>query len=283
MCIGTPYAGGTSYTILGDMLCTAIWTEIPVVTTTTTTEPPATTTTTEPPATTTEPVAAITEPPPVPAPTPGDAPIVIDGDSAIDNSAQLAVVNELLTSESATSAEVAAAVGNLLAVGVTAQQATELATNPKVLGSIDSKQAQKVFKEIAVGKLSADQEAKLVAAVTDAPENVKNAFEGTIDVYASGLDAYVPVGSSIPVSERRTVIAAAAGATAAAGAASGIGSRGSSAGGSGSGSGSGGSGSGSGGSGSGSGSGGGPLSVDPSGEETRTSRPRRLMRGLRNR
>jgi hypothetical protein len=139
-------------------------------------------------------------------------------DPSIDNAAELAVVNELLSSSTATADEVQSAVGNLLSAGVTGSQATELATSSKVLESIDSKQAAAVFKEIPVGKLDASQEAALVAAVSAAPEGVKNAFEGTINVYGAGLDDYVPVGSVVDVGERRTLVAAAA-ATAVAGAA----------------------------------------------------------------
>jgi hypothetical protein len=139
-------------------------------------------------------------------------------DPSIDNAAELAAVNELLSSSTATADEVQSAVGNLLSAGVTGSQATELATSSKVLESIDSKQAAAVFKEIPVGKLDASQEAALVAAVSAAPEGVKNAFEGTINVYGAGLDDYVPVGSVVDVGERRTLVAAAA-ATAVAGAA----------------------------------------------------------------
>ena len=139
-------------------------------------------------------------------------------DPSTNNAAELAAVNQLLSSSTATAKEVQSAVGNLLSAGVTGSQATELATSSKVLESVDSKQAKAVFKEIPVGKLVASQKAALGAAVSAAPEGVKNAFEGTIDVYGAGLDDYVPVGSVVDVGERRTLVAAAA-ATAVAGAA----------------------------------------------------------------
>ena len=136
----------------------------------------------------------------------------------MNNAAELAALNAAIASPTATTDQVQSAVTNLLSAGVTGSQATELATSPKVLDSINSKQATAVFKEIPVGKLDAAQEAALVTAVSAAPQNVKNAFEGTIDVYGAGFDRYVPVGSAVDVGDRRTLIAAAA-ATAVAGAA----------------------------------------------------------------
>lgn len=104
--------------------------------------------------------------------------------------------------------EVSQAVEALLTVGIDADEATDLASSPAILDSIDSDQAAQIFEQIQVGDLSEEQEAGLVAAVTDAPTDVKNAFESEIDVYGSGLDEYVPVGSSIDVGSRRTLIAA---------------------------------------------------------------------------
>jgi hypothetical protein len=52
----------------------------------------------------------------------------------------------------------------------------------------------------------------LVNAVQDAPTQVRNAFEETINVFDDGLGDYVPLGSTVPVDTRRTLIAVAAGA-----------------------------------------------------------------------
>ena len=58
--------------------------------------------------------------------------------------------------------------------------------------------------------MSPEQESELVAAVTNAPTEIKEAFEATIDVYASGLDDYVAVGSTIDVGSRKSLLAATA-------------------------------------------------------------------------
>jgi len=43
--------------------------------------------------------------------------------------------------------------------------------------------------------------------LTDAPEEIKEAFEEEINIYEEGFDEYVPNGSNIDVGARRTIIA----------------------------------------------------------------------------
>jgi len=101
-----------------------------------------------------------------------------------------------------------------------------------VLESIKPDQATEVFEAIAVTELSAEEESELVAAVTDAPTEIKAAFESTIDVYADGLDDYVAVGSNIDVGSRKSLIAATAAVASVAAAAGAGGTSGGSSGGS---------------------------------------------------
>ena len=112
--------------------------------------------------------------------------------------------------ETSTKTEVIAAIANVIKDGVTSSAATSLASNAQVLESIKPDQATEVFEAIAVTELSAEEESELVAAVTDAPTEIKAAFESTIDVYADGLDDYVAVGSNIDVGSRKSLIAATA-------------------------------------------------------------------------
>jgi len=123
---------------------------------------------------------------------------------------QLGEVLTELESDDVSEEQVSAAVDQILDGEVSGDQATELATSAKVLDSIDSTQAAEIFAEIPVGDLTSEQEAELVAAVSDAPTEIKNTFEAEIDVYGGGLDEYVPVGSSIDVGGRRSLIAATA-------------------------------------------------------------------------
>jgi hypothetical protein len=135
-------------------------------------------------------------------------PEVIVPDQITDE--QLAEVLTELESENVSEEQVSDAVDQILDGEVSGTQATELATSDKVLQSIDTEQAAEIFAEIPVGDLTSEQEAALVAAVSDAPTDIKNTFEAEIDVYGGGLDEYVPVGSSIDVGGRRSLIAATA-------------------------------------------------------------------------
>jgi hypothetical protein len=72
-----------------------------------------------------------------------------------------------------------------------------------------------VFAELDVTALDDEQEAALIEAVQAAPEEVRQAFEQQVDIFKEGLDDYVPVGSTIPVGQRRTIVAIGAAITAA--------------------------------------------------------------------
>jgi hypothetical protein len=181
---------------------------------------------------------------------------------------QFAEVVGILESDAVSEEQVAAAVDSILENEVTAEQATDLATSEKVLESIDGDQAAEIFDAVAVDELTSAEEAALVEAVTNAPEEVKNAFEETIDVYGEGLDDYVPTGSNVDVGSRRTLLAATAALSAATvGMGAGTGSSGPSGGSGGSGGGSGGSG---GGPGDGSNTNGRKEDENPDGEEEDT-------------
>jgi hypothetical protein len=106
--------------------------------------------------------------------------------------------------------------------GVSSDQATELATSPKVLESIDGDQATEVFNAVVVAEVTEEAGAQIAEALIDAATEVKEAFEEEINVFAGVFDTYVALGSEINVGDRRTVIAVGA-AVAIAGAASGMG------------------------------------------------------------
>ena len=104
----------------------------------------------------------------------------------------------------------------LLAEEPTEQQATALATSPEVLAVISTEQAAQIFEALNVGELTDTQTEELIAAIESAPTEIREEFENTIDIFGEGLDDYTPVGSTIPVGERRTLIAVTAGITLAA-------------------------------------------------------------------
>ena len=106
--------------------------------------------------------------------------------------------------------KIVATVSLIIESGINNEVAQALASSAAVLASIDTVVAGEVFASIDVGSLTADAGSAIVAAVQDAPEEIKATFETVINVFAGAFDTYVPIGSSIDVSTRRTVIAVAA-------------------------------------------------------------------------
>lgn len=51
---------------------------------------------------------------------------------------------------------------------------------------------------------------ELVAVLQDAPDEVKEAFEESVNVFDEAFNDYVPSGSTITVAQRRTIIGATA-------------------------------------------------------------------------
>jgi hypothetical protein len=82
-----------------------------------------------------------------------------------------------------------------------------LATSPEVLATITAEEATQVFEALNVDDLSDAQIEALVEAVQEAPEEVREAFEESINIFGGAVDTYIPVGSNIPVSQRRALIA----------------------------------------------------------------------------
>jgi len=183
-----------------------------------TTLPEETTTTTEPspepsPDTTEEPVVDTTLP--EEPETPLEAPL---SDEEVDSLIAEAETTEALVEALAELApeQVEQVVEALLAEEPTEEQATALATSPEVLAVISTEQAQQIFEVLDVGALSDTQTEELIAAIESAPTEIREEFEDTIDIFGEGLDDYTPTGSTIPVGERRTLIAVTAGITLAA-------------------------------------------------------------------
>ena len=160
-------------------------------TTTTTLAPVPTTTSTSTSTTTTVPDTTTTTVPP-------EDVLVVDPEVT----ALLGAINNLPQSE------IAAAVDNIIEQGVSADEATALATNPEVLQSVTSEQATEIFDAVEVSDLSDAQADQLIEAVQNAPEEVKAAFEEQINIFGGKFNKYVPIGSKINVGQRKVLVAA---------------------------------------------------------------------------
>jgi hypothetical protein len=93
---------------------------------------------------------------------------------------------------------------------VNAEEATAIATDAEALQEVTPEQAQEIFSELPLDTLTEEQLDALVEAVQDAPTEVREAFEEAINIFDGAVDSYVPIGSTVPISTRRLVIAAGA-------------------------------------------------------------------------
>jgi transcriptional regulator CtsR len=116
----------------------------------------------------------------------------------------------VLESDTVTEEQVSAAVDSVIENGVTEDQAVDLATSAKVLESVDGEQATEIFATVDISAVTEEEAAQLVEAVQSAPTEVREAMESEINVFQGAIDTYVPIGSSIPISTRRVLIAMAA-------------------------------------------------------------------------
>jgi len=115
-----------------------------------------------------------------------------------------AVIEQL---SEATEEQIVALVDDLITKDLDTNQAAAFVSSPDVLAAITSVQAEALFSEISTDELSVEQAAEVVAAVQDAPSEVREAFESVLNIFSGFADSYVPVDSRIPVSERRALVA----------------------------------------------------------------------------
>jgi hypothetical protein len=144
-----------------------------------------------------------------------DAPEAPLSDEQVDSLVEEATTTEALVEalSELSDEQVEQVLEAILAEEPSQEQATALASSPEVLAIVSTEQATEIFEALDVTELDNTQLEALAEAVTNAPTEVKEAFEDSVDIFSDGLGTYVPVGSKIPVSERVTLIAIAAGAT----------------------------------------------------------------------
>ena len=104
----------------------------------------------------------------------------------------------------------AEAVLTALVGGVSNDEAKTIVLDEKALEVLDKTEAEAVFAALDVDALNETELAVLVATVQQASDEVREAFEEQVNVFSGAVDSYVPLGSTVPVSTRRVVIAVSA-------------------------------------------------------------------------
>jgi hypothetical protein len=103
--------------------------------------------------------------------------------------------------------QIAAAIEQVLTSNLTSDQAVSIASSPEVLAAITQEQAEQIFEELVVDEITVEQAEELVAVLNESPTKVKKAFQETINVFTGLFDNFQMVGQTIPVGERRTLVA----------------------------------------------------------------------------
>ena len=64
-----------------------------------------------------------------------------------------------------------------------------------------------IIEEIDYDKLSNDQIEQVAEAIQEADDEIKEAFEEEVNIFAGATEQYVPLGSTVSVEDRRVIIA----------------------------------------------------------------------------
>lgn len=118
---------------------------------------------------------------------------------------------EALTALSvATPEQVTEIVDAILTSEITSDQAEQLVGAVEVLSAITGEQAQQLLEAIEPAQLSESMAAVIADAMNDpaVSDEVKEAFEDTLNIFGNdGFATYVPLGSTVNVAVRRTIVA----------------------------------------------------------------------------
>ena len=120
------------------------------------------------------------------------------------------IIELLANIDTASQTEIQAVVAEILETEITSEQAVELATSAAVLESVSADEATQIFEALDLETIEPNQLVELIAVVQTASESVRESFETAINVFDGKTDTYVPLGSTVPISTRRLVVAAGA-------------------------------------------------------------------------
>ena len=110
----------------------------------------------------------------------------------------------------ATPEQVTEIVDAILTSEITSDQAEQLIAATEVLSAITGEQAQQLFGAVEPAQLSESMAAVIADAMNDpaVSNEVKEAFENTLNIFGNdGFNTYVPLGSTVNVAVRRTIVA----------------------------------------------------------------------------
>ncbi len=120
---------------------------------------------------------------------------------------------ELLTQlhdENATAEQIEQAIDAFLQQPLSQDDVLTLITDTTVLAQATPEQLETVFTALDTQQLDETTKAEISTVMQTAPEAARRVFESEVDLYRSGFNSYVPVGSHIPIETRRALVASTA-------------------------------------------------------------------------
>ena len=181
---------------------------------TTTSTPPTTTPTTTAP-TTTVPVTTtvVSTPPQTTAPQTTAPPTTVLTTSLPPSTEP--VVTSVVTPESAPATTVTAVATSAVPVipeTPTSEQLVSYITEitPDQLSDLTDDEISELIEEVATADLSDEEAEDIAVALSDAPKEVKQEFQESVNIFSGQFDSYVPIDSKVPVGTRRVIIVATA-------------------------------------------------------------------------
>lgn len=202
--------------INGEPIATTTTTTVEPTTTTTTVAPTTTTTTTVVPTTvqetTTTSVLLPTTTLPQTTTTVSPHIDTVPSTTTTSTPEQTTTTIELQTTTSSSSIAPSSSSTTITTTTTIVNDSTTTTTVPAVptaesLMTASVAEAEQVFESLDLSTLDDTQLTALVEAVQDAPFEIREAFEDKVDIFSGEVDSYVPIGSTIPVSQRRALIA----------------------------------------------------------------------------
>lgn len=73
-------------------------------------------------------------------------------------------------------------------------------------GDVSSDDIQQLA-EVGIEELPDEAVQAIVETLNDAPEEIKDEFQESVNVFGGEIDTYIPSGSNVSVGERRTIVA----------------------------------------------------------------------------
>lgn len=89
----------------------------------------------------------------------------------------------------------------------TEDEVFEAVVSAELLIVLSFEEASEIFNSLDTSSLTQEQKIEIIAAVQNAPDEVREAFEEEVNIYTEGFDQYIPLGSSIDVGTRRSLLA----------------------------------------------------------------------------